>query len=475
MTKGFDHLFDQDALANICGSVLALGADFAEIYIERRLSTSITLTEDKINVVRQGLKQGAGVRVIHGTHTAYAYCEDLNLDSIRAASKTAAYITKNEKNSGPFPNRVSMTTPKINGTVEFYPIEPDAAKKTDIVHRANAAARDEDPGIQEVSCTYYDEEKEIRIVTSDGLCCDDRRSLYGLHVFVLAAGDGTQNTGYAAAGGRYPFSYFDQRTPEVIAGEASGQALRKLKSRECPAGNFPVVINKGWGGVLIHEAVGHGLESDFNRRGSSVYTGKIGQKVASESVTIIDDGTLPNGRGSLNFDDEGTPAQKNILIENGILRNYLYDIYNSRLMNAALTGNGRRENFTQLPMPRMTNTYIARGNDDSKDIIRSVKNGLFAQTLGGGQVDITSGNFVFEVQEGYWIEDGEITYPVHGANLIGNGPEILNKVVAVGNDLAIETGLGTCGKEGQNIPVGVGQPTLKISEMTIGGTGLNPQ
>ncbi|MBL7996200.1 TldD/PmbA family protein [bacterium] len=468
---GFDTILDYDSLSKICESARVEGADFSEVYVERRLSTWITLVEDKINVVRVGVKAGAGVRVIRGTHIGYAYCEELRPASIGIAAKTAAYIS-HEDNPEPFSNPVNIARPQKNESVSFYQIEADAGKKTDLLRRANSAARDEDKRVTEVSCSYYDEVKEIRIVNSDGLRCDDQRSLYGLHVFVLTADGGSNNSGYATGGGRYPFTYFEKRTPEMIARDASRQALRKLRSCACPAGQFPVVINKGWGGVLIHEAVGHGLESDFNRRGSSVYTGKIGQKIASEYVTIIDDGTIPNGRGSSNTDDEGTITQKNILIENGILQNYLYDKYNAHLMKAAPTGNGRRENFTQLPMPRMTNTYITRGNDDPEDLIHSVKCGLYVQTLGGGQVDIASGNFVFEVQEGYWIENGKITYPVLGANLIGHGPDILNKIDGVGYDLEIETGAGTCSKEGQAIHVGVGQPTIKIGKMTIGGTRL---
>lgn len=462
---------EPDALEQIYKPLLYRGSDFVEFYIEKRISTLITLAEDKINVVRKGTKQGVGVRVVCGTHTGHAYCESMDLDAIREAAETAAYITKERTTS------FDKAGPPVSGSagrnIKFYPIESNDAKKTELLRRANSAARDENEIIREVTCTYYDEEKKIRIVNSAGLCSDDDRSLFGFHVFVMAENGSLSTTGYATGGGRYPFDYFKKRTAEDIAKEAAGQALRKRDARVCPAGTFPVIIHNGWGGVLIHEAVGHGLEADFNRRGSSVYSGRIGQKVASELVTIIDDGTLPNGRGSLNMDDEGTPTQKNILIENGILKNYLYDTFNAGLMKAAPTGNGRREDFTQLPLPRMTNTYIAAGKDDPEEMFRAVDSGLYAKTLGGGQVDIISGNFVFEVQEGYWIENGRITYPVLSANLIGNGPDILNKIVAVGNDLAIETGTGTCGKEGQNIPVGVGQPTIRISAMTVGGTELN--
>lgn len=470
--NGFEHLMDTDKLTNICQTALASGADFSEIYIEKCRSTWITLSEGKINLVRSGLKEGAGVRVIRGLQTGYAYCEDLDPDRIQSAAETAAFITQGER-IGAFPIKIGSALKKRKTKIPYYPLESDGRKRTQILRRADQAARAEDQRIQEVNVTYYDEEKEIYIVNSDGNRFGDRRSLFSFHVFVLAEeGNGVQNSGYATGGGRFPFSRFDIRTPEMIGREAAQQALRKLKSRECPAGMFPVIINKGWGGVLIHEAVGHGLESDFNYRGSSVYAGQIGRKVASEKVTLIDDGTCPNGRGSFNVDDEGTPTQKNILIENGILKNFLYDTYHARHMNAVPTGNGRRENFTQLPLPRMTNTYIAQGKDDPEDMIGSVKQGLFAQTLGGGQVDIASGNFVFEVQEGYWIENGKISYPVKGANLIGNGRDILKKITGVGYDLEIETGAGMCGKNGQNIPVGVGQPTIKIEAMTIGGTKL---
>lgn len=461
-----------DELTKIHNPLLLRGADLVEFYIEKKISTLITLAEDKINVVRKGTKLGVGVRVICGTHIGYAYCESLDLNAIREAAETAAYITREERSAS-----IVRTGLQVSGMIDhpvaFYSIESDDVKKADLVRRANSTARDENTAIREVTCTYYDEEKEVRIVNSNGLCGDDQRSLFGFHVFVMAEDSPLGTTGYATGGGRYPFDYFIKRTPEMIAKEAALQALSKRNARACPAGLFPVVIQSGWGGVLIHEAVGHGLEADFNRRGSSAYSGRIGEKVASEWVTIIDDGTLPHGRGSLNIDDEGTPAQKNILIENGILKNYLYDTFNAGLMNAVPTGNGRREDFTQLPLPRMTNTYVAPGKDDPEEMIRGVDHGLYAKKLGGGQVEITNGNFVFEVQEGYWIENGRITYPVRSANLIGNGPDILHKIIAVGNDLSIETGAGTCGKEGQNIPVGVGQPTIRISEMTVGGTDLN--
>jgi TldD protein len=460
---------DSAELIRVGECVLQRGADFVEFYAEKHSSNLITLSENKIGTARQKLRQGVGVRVIQGIRTGYAYCESMKPVSIRDAAQRATNmigINSHQTVSDLWKNEQKT----IRGNNIFYPIETKVEEKADLLRRANFFAQEADARIHDVTCTYYDEEKEIQIVNSHGINCRDRRSLISFHVTVLAKEKNKQSASYNSGGGSYPFEYFKTRTPERIAKDAVDQALRKLDARECPAGLFPVVIHRGWGGVLIHEAVGHGLEGDYHRKGSSIYSGRLGQKVASDLVTIVDDGTLAHGRGTMHVDDEGTHAQKNVLIENGILKNYMYDTLNARLMNTQSTGNGRRENYTQAPMPRMTNTYIAAGEDDPEEIIRSVKSGLFAKSLGGGQVDIVSGNFVFEVQEGYWIEDGKIAYPVHGANLIGHGADILNKIVAVGNDLEIETGMGHCGKDGQTIPVCVGQPTIKIGEMTVGGT-----
>ena len=463
---------DSAELIRIGECVLQRGADFVEFYAEKHSSNLITLSENKINTARKRFRQGVGVRVIQGMQTGYAYCESMEPVFIRDAAQRATDMLGT--NSHQTVSDLWKNELKANrGNSIFYPIESEDEKKADLLRRANSFAQETDARIHDVTCTYYDEEKEIQIVNSDGVNCRDRRSIFSFHVSVLAEEKNKRGAGYASGGGSYPFEYFTSRAPESIAKDAVDQALRKLDARDCPAGLFPVVIHHGWGGVLIHEAVGHGLEGDYHRKGSSIYSGRLGQKVASDLVTIVDDGTLAHGRGSMNLDDEGTPAQKNVLIENGILKKYMYDTLNARLMNTQSTGNGRRENFTQAPMPRMTNTYIAAGQDEPEEIIRSVKNGLFAKSLGGGQVDIISGNFVFDVQEGYWIEDGKIAHPVHGANLIGHGADILKKIVAVGNDLEIETGMGNCGKDGQTIPVGIGQPTIKIGEMTVGGTRVN--
>lgn len=451
-------------------SALERGADFVEFYAEKQVSTLITVDEDKINTARKGYRQGVGVRVIRGKQMSYASCESMEEGRIREAVQQAAVTLDDEK--GSWNKTAWRNSAVIQKSGSSHTSEMDDTEKVTLLRRANAFARDLDERIRNVNGTYYDEEKTIRIVNSDGICCDERRSLLSLHVFVLTEGKNGRSSGQASGGGPYSLEYFTTRTPEEIAKRAADQALQKLEARGCPAGLFPVVIHRGWGGVLMHEAVGHGLESDYIRKETSVYSGRIGEKIASNLVTLVDDGTLVHGRGSMNFDDEGIPAQKNILIENGILKNYLYDTFNARQMNKNSTGNARRENFTQAPMPRMTNTYIAAGSSDPAEIMRSVKKGLYAKSLGSGQVDVVTGNFVFEVQEGYWIENGRIAYPVQGATLIGNGPEILHKIIAVGNDLEIETGMGDCVKGGQTLPVGIGQPTILISAMTVGGTKI---
>lgn len=426
------------------------------------------LAEDKINVAQRGIKQGIGIRVIHGGQTGYAFSDELDPKSIECTARTAFCLAHSNRKT-PVPVHPLSTSQKEEGRAPWHDVE--ISEKMKMVRRANFAARDHDARICEVSCTYSDEHKEIIIANSEGLWTHDNQRLFNVHVFTMAMSGGEKSTGFASSGGRLGFAYL--ASPESAAREASAQAIRKLGSIEAPAGTHTVVINKGWGGVLIHEAVGHGLEGDFNRRGHSVYSGRIGEKVASELVTIIDDGTIPHHRGSSAMDDEGAPTRRNVLIEKGILKNYLFDKLNAQLMNVHSSGNGRREDFTHPPLPRMTNTFMDAGTSDAEEILRSVKKGIYVKSLGGGQVDMTSGNFVFEIQEAYLIENGKLTYPIRGANLIGNGPDIMTKVVAVGNDLEIETGAGTCGKEGQSIPVGVGQPTLKISEMTVGGTSTN--
>jgi TldD protein len=465
-----DDLNDAEVLRRMLNAALERGGDFAEVCIERRVSTWITLTEDKISGVQSGIKQGAGIRVIQGQQTGYAFSDDLDLTKIAKAARMASSIARNKNGaSAPIPHLLENRNVSVGRATG----ETGMSKKAELVRRANAAARDHDQRIQEVSCTYTDERKEMIIANSEGLWTQDAQSLFSLHVSTLAASGSERSNGTASCGGRFEFSYFDAHSPESAGLAASAQAIRKLGAREAPAGTQTVVIHKGWGGILIHEAVGHGLEGDFNRRGHSVYSGRLGEKVASELVTIVDDGTFPHGRGSFRIDDEGTPAQRNTLIEKGILKSYMFDKLNASLTNTKSSGNGRREDFTHAPLPRMTNTFMEAGTSDAAEILRSVNQGIYAKALGDGQVDMASGNFVFEIQEGYLIEDGKITYPITGANLIGNGPDIMTKVVAVGNDLEIETGMGLCGKAGQTLPISVGQPTIRIDAMTVGGTRMS--
>ncbi|NUM80375.1 metalloprotease TldD [bacterium] len=464
----FDDLGDTAILNRVLTTALERGGEYADAYIERRTTTYITLAQGRINVVRKGVRQGIGIRVMYGEQTGYAYSDDFDLKKIETAAKLAARIAADSK-FYPFVQLRQQVSRK-HFHVAIDPEKTEIKKKLAWIQSADESARAADSRIEEVNCTYAEEFKELVIANSDGVLQRDEQNLFSFHVLSLAVVESQRTTGYATGGGRYGTDFFKRRSPATIGREASEQAIRKLKAIDAPAGLHTVVIHRGWGGVLIHEAVGHGLEGDFNRRGTSVYSGRVGQKVASELVTIIDDGTIPFYRGSLNIDDEGTPTNRNVLIEKGVLKGYMTDRLNARLMKTVPSGNGRREDFTQIPMPRMTNTFIDRGDHDPEEIVRSVKKGIFAKSLGGGQVDITNGNFVFEIQEGYLIEDGKITAPIRSANLIGNGPDVMNKITAVGNDLEIETGTGTCGKDGQHIPVGVGQPTIKINEMTVGGT-----
>ncbi len=459
---------DPEELLKAGDHAMSCGADMVEFFMERSRDTLITLSEDKINCAKKVYKFGVGVRVLQGRQTGYAYCDSTEIGRIRKAVEAASALgpdTVSAKATGVPPiKKESML--RVNSSAE-----QDEALKAGLLHRANSAARKFHPQIVDVTCTYHEIEREIRIVNSRGLFRQELRSYLNFDVSVFAEGK-TQSSGHAYGGGQSMADMVDSRSPEMTAEEAAGQAVRMLEARECPVGHFPVIIHRGWGGMLFHEAAGHGLEGDYLRKGTSVFSGRLGQRVASEKVTLIDDGTFAHGRGTMVMDDEGTPAKKNVLIENGILRNYMYDSFNAGLMKTESTGNARREDFKHPPLPRMTNTYIAAGQDDPDDMIRSVRSGLLARSLGHGQVDIISGRFVFEVTEGYWIEDGRITYPVKNATLIGNGPDILNKISAVGHDLEIETGTGYCGKDGQTVPISVGQPTIMVSGMTVGGTRI---
>ena len=460
----------QRDLERYLGEALSAGGDYADLYFEYLTSTSISVDESLVKSASQGISFGCGIRVISGERTGYAYTDDLSSDRMVRAARTAALIAR-----GPAKQPVAgFKEAKVKA---LYPIaaqsvDADVAAKLELVMRADRAARAYDPRIFQVRAGYSDELRRIMVVGSDGTFATDTQPLARFNVFVIAKQEKDLARGTSGGGGRVDLEFFQtEKTPEMFAAEAARQAIIQLGAVEAPAGEMEVVLGPGWPGILLHEAVGHGLEADFNRKKTSAFAGLIGKRVASEKVTVVDNGTLPSRRGSLNIDDEGSPTQETVLIEKGILKGYISDKLSARLMNMADTGNGRRESYEHIPMPRMTNTYMLAGEDDPEDIIRSVKRGLFAVNFGGGQVDITNGKFVFSASEAYLIEDGKITAPVKNATLIGNGPDALTRVSMVGNDLKLDEGIGTCGKDGQSVPVGVGMPTIKLDRMTVGGTG----
>lgn len=457
-------------LENYLAEALSQGGDYADLYFEYIATSAISIDEGIVKSASQGVSLGAGVRVIAGERTGYAYSDDLSPEKIRKAARVAACIAAT-------PAQVE-TVPLSEGQKRnLYPVltaptETAFAERVDLVKRADRAARAYDPRIFQVQATYADNLRHVLIATSDGVLSFDRQPLARLSISALARkNDGPPQRGHSGGGGRVELSYFlEEKTPEHFAVQAAREAIVMLDAVDAPAGEMTVVLGPGWPGILLHEAVGHGLEADFNRKKISAFSDRIGQKVASPLCTVIDDGTIASRRGSLNVDDEGHPTERNVLIENGVLRGYLQDKLSSRLMKAASTGSGRRESYAHIPMPRMTNTFMLAGESDPEEILRSVPKGIYCVNFGGGQVDITNGNFVFSASESYLIEDGKITRPVRNATLIGNGPEALQYVSMVGNDLKLDEGIGVCGKEGQSVPVGVGIPTIKIDRMTVGGT-----
>jgi len=461
---------DERHLNKTLGSMMQGGVDYADLYFQVSRQESWTV-EDRI--IREGsfsLDQGVGVRAVSGEKTGFAYSDELVLPALEhAASAARAIARQGETQALQAWNRAD--------SVLLYPaIDPTTSitdeQKTTLLGEIEAATRKLDSRVDQVIISLSSGQDLILVAGSDGTLAADVRPLVRLNVSVILEQDGRREQGYAGGGARADLNYFlSSDAPMQYAREAVRQAVVQLEAVAAPAGLMPVVLGSGWPGILLHEAVGHGLEGDFNRKGTSAFSGKVGQQVASDLCTIVDDGTLPSRRGSIAVDDEGTAGQYNVLVENGVLKGYMQDKLNARLMGVAPTGNGRRESFAHMPMPRMTNTYMLAGPHEPDDIIASVDKGLYAPNFGGGQVDITSGKFVFSASEAYLIENGKVTTPVKGAMLIGDGPEALTKISMVGNDLAFDTGVGTCGKEGQSVPVGVGQPTLKIDELTVGGTG----
>ncbi len=462
-------LTDAD-LERYLAAALAEGGDYADLYFEYTTTSTILLDESLVKTATEGISMGCGIRVLAGDQTGYAYTDDLAPEKILRAAAIAARIA-----SGPA-RVASVGLSTIEPPHNFYPVavpstDRELAEKLGLVQKADRAARAYDARIKQVRASYGDQIRHILMAGSDGRVVTDVQPLVRLSVFAIAQDGGKLQSGSSGGGGRVGLEFFQgEKGPEHYAREAARQAIVQLEAREAPAGEMEVVLGPGWPGILLHEAVGHGLEADFNRKGISAFSGRIGQRVASELCTVVDDGTIPGRRGSLNVDDEGNLTQQTVLIERGILRGYLQDRLSSHLTRAPNTGNGRRESYEHIPMPRMTNTYMLAGNEDPQEIIASVKRGLYAVYFGGGQVDITNGKFVFSASEAYLIEEGKVTAPVKGATLIGDGPTVLTRVTAVGNDLELDPGIGTCGKDGQSVPVGVGIPTIKVSRLTVGGT-----
>ncbi|MWV15571.1 metalloprotease TldD [Pseudomonas sp. L-22-4S-12] len=464
-----------EQLPAILGDLAGPGIDAADLYFQSQISETWVLEDGIVKEGSFNLDQGVGVRAQSGEKTGFAYSNAITATALGQAAQAARSISR----AGQHGSVQAFSSPPV--TALYAPDNPldvlDRAAKVDLLKRIDVATRALDPRIQQVTVSLAGVWDRILVAASDGSLGADIRPLVRFNVSVIVEHNGRRERGGQGGGGRTDYRFFlepgglGEERAMGYAREALRQALVNLEAQPAPAGTLPVVLGPGWSGVLLHEAVGHGLEGDFNRKGSSAYSGRIGEQVASSLCTIVDDGTLAGRRGSLSVDDEGTPSQCTTLIENGVLKGYMQDKLNARLMGVACTGNGRRESYAHLPMPRMTNTYMLAGESDPEEIIRSVKNGIYCANLGGGQVDITSGKFVFSTSEAYLIEDGRITAPVKGATLIGNGPEAMSRVSMVGNDLALDSGVGTCGKDGQSVPVGVGQPTLKIDAITVGGTG----
>ncbi len=460
---------DAHQLDRMFGTLLGPGIDFGDLYFQHSRRESWSVEDGIVKDGAHAIEQGVGVRAISGEKTGFAYSDDINGEALLEAARSARAIARDGGSRAP-------RALAVGGGRQLYPaLDPvdalGSAAKVEALRRVDRALRAADPRVKQVMVSLMGGVDTVLVARSDGVLGGDVRPLVRLNVQVIVEQDGRRESGYAGYGGRYSYDeLLGGGRPEAFAREALRQALVNLDAIDAPAGSMPVVLGAGWPGVLLHEAVGHGLEGDFNRKGTSTYAGRMGQRVAAKGVTIVDDGTLDGRRGSLNIDDEGTPTRCTTLIEDGVLTGYMQDTLNARLMGVEPTGNGRRESFAHLVMPRMTNTYMLNGTREREEMIRSVKRGLYAVNFGGGQVDITSGKYVFSATEAYLIEDGRITAPVKGATLIGNGPETMQRVTMVGNDMALDEGVGTCGKDGQSVPVGVGQPSLLVSQVTVGGT-----
>ncbi len=462
---------DESKLLKTLGTMFTHKVDYADLYFQFTKSEGWSLEEGIVKTGSFSIDQGVGVRAVSGDRTAFSYSDEIS----ELALMEAAAATRTIARAGSGKIKVAGQTVPTGGRSLYLPNDPldslDATAKVKLLERVEKMARAKDPRVVQVMAGLAGEYDVVLVVRSDGVLAADIRPLVRVSVTVIVEQNGRREMGSSGGGGRFNYGYFDDAVLEQYADEAVKAAVVNLDARPAPAGPMTIVLGPGWPGVLLHEAIGHGLEGDFNRKGSSAFSGRIGERVAAKGVTVVDDGTLQDRRGSLNMDDEGNPTQCTTLIEDGILRGYIQDTMNARLMKMPVTGNARRESFAHLPMPRMTNTYMLGGDKDPAEILASVKNGLYAVNFGGGQVDITNGKFVFSASEAYMIENGKVTYPVKGATLIGNGPDVLNRVSMIGNDMRLDSGVGVCGKEGQSVPVGVGQPTLRIEDVTVGGTG----
>ena len=460
--------------ADICGRLLSValarGGDYADLFFEYRAGGALVFDEGILKTASRGVSMGLGVRVQRGDATGYAYVEDLEWEAMKRAAETASQIAS----SGG--GKLEVTLRELGAASRYelpaFSIDTPGVAKRELLERASRAAHGHDPAIIKAEASFAEEIREILLATSDGRILRDRQPLFRFGVRAIAERSGRRQEGSSGGGGRMTLAYFDDKGPEWHAAEAARQAVVMLDAREAPAGQLEVVLAPGDSGILLHEAVGHGLEADFNRKGTSNYSGKIGQPVASPLCTVVDDATLLQSRGTINVDDEGNEPARSVLIENGILKGYMHDRLSAKHFKLGTTGNGRRESFACHPMPRMTNTILLGGQDDPEEIVKSVAYGVFAKKFGGGQVDISNGDFVFSLTESYLIENGRITAPLKGVNLIGNGPETLRDVVMLGHDVGVSDGIWTCGKDGQSVPVGVGCPTVKISKITVGGTQI---
>jgi TldD protein len=461
------YALDSQRLQTVFGQIMTHRVDYADLYFQYNRSESWSLEEGIVKSGSFNIDQGVGVRAVSGEKTAFAYSDDISLQALTAAAQATRAIAR-QGSAG-----ATQIVKRGNGHNLYAPQDPLASLKDSdkvaLLERLERLARARDPRVTQVMAWLAGEYEVVLVARSDGVTAADVRPLVRVSLQVIVEHEGRREQGSAGGGGRFEYAYFTDAVLEDYAKKAVEQALVNLDARPAPAGTMTVVLGSGWPGILLHEAIGHGLEGDFNRKGTSTFSGRVGERVAAPGVTVVDDGTIARRRGSLNIDDEGNPTQRNVLLETGVLRNYMQDSLNARLMKLPVTGNGRRESYAHIPMPRMTNTYMLNGASDPQEIIASVPNGLYAVNFGGGQVDITNGKFVFSASEAYMIENGKVTYPVRGATLIGNGPDALTRVAMIGNDMTLDPGVGTCGKEGQSVPVGVGQPTLRIDGLTVGG------